>query len=101
VTDDWFDAFGAPLAELGIRPHDFVEPETVVQIGLPPSRIDVLTDVSGLDDFGAAWADRVTVELRGRLVPFLGRAALIANKRAAARLKDIADLEALGQEASS
>jgi hypothetical protein len=88
--------FGAPLEELGITPADFARPRTVVQVGLPPNRLDVLTEVSGAD-FEAAWEDRVEHEVAGRTIPFLGRATLIANKRAAGRLKDLADIEALGE----
>jgi hypothetical protein len=70
----------------------------VVQIGLPPRRIDVLTDVSGLE-FEEAWPDRVTHLVRGAEVGFLGRASLIKNKRAAGRPQDLADLERLGESA--
>jgi hypothetical protein len=88
-------AFGAPLAALGIRPDDLRQPDSVVQIGLPPNRIDILTGISGVPDFDAAWQDRVVTTVRERQVPFLGRAALLANKRATGRLKDLADVEAL------
>lgn len=91
-------AFGAPLQELEITVEDFRRPETVVQIGLPPSRIDVMTGVSGVSDFGAAWEDRVVREVSGSPIPFLGRATLLVNKRASGRLKDLADVEALGEE---
>jgi len=90
--------FGAPLADLHITPADFTRPETVVQIGLPPARIDVLTGITGLRDFEEAWATRAVIAVRGRDVPLLGRAALVANKRAAGRPKDVADLHALGEE---
>jgi hypothetical protein len=88
-------SFGAPLAALGIRPDDLRQPDSVVQIGLPPNRIDILTGISGVPDFDAAWRDRVVTTVRKRQVPFLGRAALLANKRATGRLKDLADVEAL------
>jgi hypothetical protein len=69
----------------------------VVQFGLPPNRVDVLTDISGVADFPAAWDARREFDVHGRAVPFIGRAALIANKRAAGRPKDLADLDALGE----
>ena len=90
-------AFGAPLDDLDISEEDFTTPGAVVQIGLPPRRVDLLTDISGVADFDEAWAERVEHEIRGKAVPFLGRNTLIANKRAAARLKDLADIEALGE----
>jgi hypothetical protein len=67
----------------------------VVQIGLPPRRIDVLTAITGVE-FDAAWPDRVTHEVDGLAIPFIGRDALVKNKRATGRAKDVADLEALG-----
>ena len=90
-------AFGAPLDDLEISEDDFTTRGAVVQIGLPPRRVDLLTDISGVADFDEAWAKRVEHEIQGRAVPFLGRTTLIANKRAAARLKDLADIEALGE----
>lgn len=90
-------AFGAPLDTLHISRSDLVRPETVVQLGLPPMRVDFLTAISGIPDFGAAWARRREEPVGGRLVPFLGRDDLVANKRAAGRTRDLADLEALGE----
>jgi hypothetical protein len=93
--------FGAPLGALGITREDLQRPNTVIQLGLPPNRIDLLTSISGVPDFEAAWADRAEHLVRSRRVPFLGRAAFIANKRAAARYKDLGDLEALGESPSA
>jgi hypothetical protein len=81
------EAFGAPAATLGIRLADLQRPDMVVQIGLPPRRIDVLTDVTGLA-FDAAWAGRVVHRVGELDVPFLGRDALVRNKRASGRYKD-------------
>jgi hypothetical protein len=89
--------FGAPLAAMGVSRADFLREDQVVQIGLPPRRIDVLTSISGVR-FAEAWTGRVTHEVAGMAVPFLGRASLVANKRASGRAKDLADLEALGEK---
>lgn len=88
--------FGAPVAAVGVGRDDLTHADKVVQIGLPPRRIDVLTSISGVE-FDEAWPDRVTHEVAGLQVPFLGRAALVRNKRASGRTKDRADLEALGE----
>jgi hypothetical protein len=90
-------AFGAPLEELGIGRDDFSRRGTVIQLGLPPNRIDLLTSISGVPDFETAWAERVEHAFGGRRVPFIGRGALVRNKRASGRRKDLADLEALGE----
>ncbi len=90
-------AFGAPLDELGVTREDLSRPGTVIQLGLPPNRIDLLTGISGIPDFETAWADRVEHGFGGRQVPFIGRATLIKNKRESGRRKDLVDLEALGE----
>jgi len=56
--------------------------------------------VTGVE-FDDAWAGRVVHRVEELDVPFLGREALIRNKRAAGRLKDLGDLEALGEEPGS
>jgi hypothetical protein len=86
--------FGAPLASARVTAADFSQPGVVYQIGLPPRRIDVLTEISGVS-FDEAWASRVTAEIEGRTISFIGRAALLKNKQAAGRLQDLADVERL------
>jgi hypothetical protein len=70
--------FGAPLETLRVRETDFVQPDQVIQLGLPPYRIDLMTSVSGLD-FAQGWSGRVTGTLFEVPVAFLGRDALILN----------------------
>lgn len=82
--------FGAPLESSGVTAADFVQPGAVYQIGIPPRRIDLMTQISGVS-FDEAWASRVTAEVDGRTVAFIGRAALLRNKEASGRPKDIAD----------
>ena len=88
------DAFGAPLAAADVEATDFAVPGLVYQIGLPPRRVDVMTEISGVS-FEEAWESRVTADLEGLPVAFIGREALIANKRASGRLRDLADVERL------
>ena len=88
--------FGVAVESLEVTQEDLARPEVVVQIGLPPRRIDILTDLTGVD-FASAWAGQVGVAVGELEVPFLGRASLIQNKRATGRLKGLADLEALGE----
>ena len=82
--------FGAPLEAAGISAADFARPALVYQIGLPPRRIDVLTEISGVS-FDEAWESRLATDIEGRPIGFIGRAALLRNKRAAGRPQDIAD----------
>lgn len=82
-------AFGAPADRF--RAEDFTLPDTVVQIGIPPLRVDILTAISGVE-FAAAWEARTVLQLDGIELPVLSRQHLIANKRAADRPKDRLDL---------
>lgn len=86
--------FGAPLASAGVTPEDFETPGIVYQIGQPPRRIDVLTQISGVS-FDEAWGTRRTVQFQGRDIPFIGLEELLRNKRAAGRPKDLADVSRL------
>jgi len=87
-------AFGAPIEQHGVTAADFERPGNVYQIGLPPRRIDLLTEISGVD-FEQAWAGRVEAVVDGLLLPVLGRTELLQNKRAAGRPKDLADVASL------
>ncbi len=93
-------AFGAPLEAHGVRATDFAQKGNVYQIGLPPRRIDLLTSISGVE-FDEAVADSITATLGGCPVSFIGLQALIRNKRASGRTKDVADAEELEKRSRS
>lgn len=80
-----------------ISEGDLASPSIVFQIGIPPGRIDILTTVSGLS-FYSAWDSRMAIRMDGITFCVIGRADLIANKRASGRPKDLADLDALGAD---
>ena len=88
------EQFGAPLGQ--ITAADFSRPGVVFQMGLPPVRIDVLTELSGLT-FDEAWPTRTTAAFGTLSVNVLGREAFIKNKRATGRAKDLGDIESLGE----
>ena len=84
--------FGAPLG--AVTESDFSTPGVTLQIGIPPRRIDILTEISGVR-FDVAWSGR-TVHPFGTLsAPFLGKPEIITNKKATGRPKDLADLLSL------
>lgn len=85
-------AFGAPTAD--IAESDLARPGVTYQIGLPPRRIDILTDLTGLT-FAEAWPSRVLGPFGDIHVDFIGRADFLRNKRQTGRLKDLADVEGL------
>jgi predicted nucleotidyltransferase len=87
-------AFGAPLESFEVTEKDFATYDGVLQIGLPPRRIDILNRADGIT-FDEAIADGASFELDGRRIPVIGLEALLKNKRTAKRAQDLADVEAL------
>lgn len=83
------------FASLGLKAADFENSYRVIQLGVTPNRIDILTSLTGVT-FDEAWSGRVEALVGDTRIKFLGREALILNKRRTARAQDKADLEALG-----
>ena len=86
--------FGAPVEAPGVTREDLLRPGTVIQLGLPPRRIDLLTRITGVG-FSAAWSGRIEQRLDECAIPYLGRTELIANKRATGRAQDLVDVMVL------
>lgn len=84
--------FGAPLT--GVSERDFEAPGMVLQLGVSPRRIDILTAIDGVT-FDEAWRDRLIVDLEGLRIPVLSRGHLIQNKLSTGRPKDAVDVSAL------
>jgi hypothetical protein len=82
------------FGSLDLTAEDFQERDTVVQLGYPPQRIDLLTTPDGVD-FADCWADRIVVEVGELQIPVIGLDGLIANKAAAARDQDLLDVAVL------
>lgn len=85
-------AFGAPR-DVASK-SDLLDPNIVIQIGVEPLRIDIMTDISGVA-FDEAQAASLRVEADGVAMPVLGRAQLLANKRASGRKQDLLDIKSL------
>ncbi len=92
----------AALAEFGLPPGlseeqlllSTAKPPTGFRFGRPPFAVDLITSVQGVE-FEDAWVGSAIRRLGGIDVRVIGRAALLANKRATGRAKDAADVEAL------
>ncbi len=84
--------FGAPMER--VTRDDLATPEMIVQFGVEPQRIDVLTTVDGVT-FDDAYARRVTVTMDGLQVAVIDREHLILSKRAAGRGQDLVDADRL------
>jgi hypothetical protein len=81
------------FGSLGLTAADF-SADSVVQLGRPPRRIDLLTQIDGVN-FDDCYPRRVEVDVAGVRLAILGVEDFKANKRASGRLKDLADLESL------
>jgi hypothetical protein len=84
--------FGAPLH--GLTAEDLTTTGLIYQIGVKPTRIDILTALSGVD-FESAWRRRIEAIVDGESYFVIGRDDLIANKRASGRPQDLLDADRL------
>jgi predicted nucleotidyltransferase len=82
------------FGSLGLRAEDFLVLDQVIQLGYPPSRIDLITSPPGVD-FETCYNSRVQTVIDGVAVSFIDLENLKKSKRAAGRLQDLADLENL------
>ena len=85
------------FGSLQLSEADFTSPNNVIQLGVPPVRVDIMTSITAVD-WEKAQEDRVKGNYGDTPTYFIGKADFIANKTALGRKKDLADLEALGQE---
>ncbi|MDX9818502.1 MAG: hypothetical protein RBT16_06275 [Desulfococcus multivorans] len=84
--------FGAPLK--GVSGRDFEKEGTILQIGLPPVRIDIITKIDGLS-FDEAYADCNHHLIDDMKIPYLSLDSIIVNKKSSGREKDLLDLKEL------
>lgn len=81
--------FGAPISHLS--EEDFTAPDLVVQLGIEPSRIDLLTGIDGVG-FDEAWQNKVSVNIDDLKINILSKKDLLRNKLATGRDKDQGDI---------
>lgn len=86
------DDFGFPISEL--TAESVADQRRMLEMGVPPVQIHVMSAISGVD-WSEVWDRRVEGPFGPRVVPYIGRETFIRNKRAAARPKDLSDLDAL------
>ncbi len=81
----------------GIKQEDLENPNKIIQLGQPPVRIDIITSISGL-----TWDEANNKKVKGEYgdipVYYIGKEQYILNIKASGRTKDLADIEALGEE---
>jgi predicted nucleotidyltransferase len=88
------ESFGAPLQAHAVTPGHFAKEGEAYRFGIAPLKVEVLTKISGVS-FEEALRDSKTFELEGYRIPYIGKSALISNKKSAGRHKDLADVEEL------
>lgn len=82
-------AFGAPISDL--TEQDLSSPDMVLQVGVEPCRIDILTSIDGVE-FDEAWQNKMSVFVDDLEVEILSKPDLLRNKLAAGRDKDQGDI---------
>lgn len=82
--------YGAPLE--GVAPEDFAQPGSVLQIGVSPNRVDILTSLTGLT-FEDAWGNRKSGSFVGIPLFVISERDFVRNKRSVGRPQDIVDAE--------
>jgi hypothetical protein len=85
-------SFGAPIEK--ITRDDLTTEGTIVQIGVEPLRIDIITSIDG-GEFDPAWNSRQPARFGDQDISVISRQHLVQNKRASGRTQDLADIEAL------
>jgi hypothetical protein len=87
--------FGFPTE--GLSAERVIDGRHLIQMGVPPLQIHVMSDISGIT-WEQAWAGRETGRFGTQTINFIGRTELILNKRASGRMRDLADVETLTKE---
>lgn len=85
------------FGSVGLTATDFESPDQIIQLGVPPVRVDIITSITGVS-LKDAFSTRAKGKYGDTPVYFIGREQFLLNKRALGRKKDLADLEALGEE---
>lgn len=89
------EEFGFGSQDLTIS--DFQDPDKVVQLGVTPVRVDLITSLTGV-----TWQQANEGKVKGTYgdvpVYYIGRKDFLSNKKALGRKKDLADIETLGED---
>ncbi|KAA3617000.1 MAG: hypothetical protein D8M58_04615 [Calditrichaeota bacterium] len=85
------------FGSLGLSAEDFQSPDRVIQLGVPPIRIDIITSITGVET-REIFSKKIEGMYGDVPVKYIDRQHLIINKRCTGRKKDLSDLEALGED---
>jgi hypothetical protein len=87
-------AFG--VRSLGFTAEDFAEEDSIVQLGVPPVRIDLITSVTGVT-WEEIYEGKEAGKFGGIAVFYIGKKEFVQNKRATGRPKDLGDISVIGE----
>jgi hypothetical protein len=79
---------------LGLREDDFLETDTIIQLGYAPNRIDLIMGIPGVE-FRECYEKRAEVEIDGVRLAFIDLVSLKKSKKASGRPQDLADIDNL------
>ncbi|HEY5367821.1 MAG TPA: nucleotidyltransferase [Hanamia sp.] len=82
------------FSSYGLTQSDFTKPGNVIQLGYPPLRIDLLTEIDGVT-FEECYENRKQVIIEDLHVNFIGYKDLLKNKKQSGRPRDIDDIDNL------
>ena len=82
------------FGQVGLTEEDFTNEGQIIQLGVAPNRIDILTSLTGCN-FEDVWTTRIPSKVADLPVNFISKEQYIQNKRAVGRPQDLADLDAL------
>jgi predicted nucleotidyltransferase len=82
-------------SDLGLTTEDLITPGSIVQLGVAPSRIDLLSRLAGHPDFESVWRSRIDARFGDVEAHYLSLDDLIQEKQSAGRDQDRADLRSL------
>lgn len=85
------------FADIDVSKEDFLKTGTVVQLGYPPNRIDLINSPDGVD-FAECYASRIEIDIDDLKISVIDLENLKKNKKASGRLQDLADLEKLSDQ---
>lgn len=86
------DEFG--FGSSGLTLEDLMRDNSLIQLGVPPNRIDILNAPDGVE-FGTCYQSKIEIEIEGVAINVIDLENLILNKTASGRHQDLADVEAL------
>ncbi len=82
------------LGSLQFTAEDFLNANNIIQLGVPPNRIDIITDLENLS-FDECFETRAKIDAQGVIANVLDLESLKKNKKSTGRLQDLADAEKL------